>query len=115
MKRLCGLFAAAALLVGVSASAASAESSGPLSGLEAICLMQGGVWYPTGFSDFPFPACGSPNVTVWQDVPGSYASNQLVAANRLCIEAGFSGVALYGKGVADEQGPGISVETWACF
>jgi hypothetical protein len=115
MRRFCASVMAAALLAGVSVSSVSAESTGPLAGLEAICVMQGGVWDPSGIPGlFGTPVCFA-SFIVWQDVPGSYAQNQLVAAERLCKAAGFIGLAIYGKGVADEQGPGTAVDAWTCY
>ncbi len=81
MKRLCGLLAAAALLGGTFIPAAKAEETGPLAGLEAICVNQHGSWQLSGFMGLP--SCGT-ELFIWQDVPGSYERNQLVAVGRLC-------------------------------
>jgi hypothetical protein len=109
------LFAVAGLLLGASATAASADSTAPLTGLEAICIAQDGDWWPNGFPGFEHPACTDVGLVVWQDVSGSFARNQLAAADSLCKAAGFDGVELFGKGIVDEQGRiGFFVETWAC-
>jgi len=115
MRKLCTIFVTVVMLAGVSTTAASAESTGPLPGLEALCAVQGGVWDPDGIPGlFDTPVCFT-SLIVWQDVPGSYAQNQLLAAERLCIAAGFTGLAIYGKGIADEQGPGTAVDAWTCY
>jgi hypothetical protein len=109
-----GLLAAAALLLGASAPAASADSTAPLTGAEAICLQQGGTWHPSGFPTFEHPLCADLDLIVLQD-PGSSARNQLTAANRLCIAAGFLGARTFGKGIVDEEGrPAFLVVQWAC-
>jgi hypothetical protein len=113
MKRV-GLLAAAVLLLGVWAPAASADSTAPLTGAEAICLAQGGTWHPSGFPTFEHPLCADLELIVSQD-PGSSASNQLTAANRLCLAAGFRGAQTFGRPFVDEQGrPAFFVVQWAC-
>jgi hypothetical protein len=112
MKRLCGLLAAAALLGSTFIPAANAESTGPLAGLEAICVNLHGTWEPNGFMGLP--SC-STDLIIWQDVPGSYESNQLAAVGRLCEAAGFSGVYTFGKGlIHPELGAGFLVALWVC-
>jgi hypothetical protein len=112
MKWLCGLLAAAALAGSTFVPAANAESTGPLAGLEAICVNLHGTWDPTGFMGLP--SCYT-ELAIWQDVPGSYERNQLVAAGRLCEAAGFSGVYTFGKGLFDvELGAGFLVGLWVC-
>jgi hypothetical protein len=114
VKRLCGFLAVAALIVGASAPAASADATGPRIGLEVICVAQGGTWYPNGFPGFEHPACVDLGLIVWQE-PGSYESSQLAAVDSLCKAAGFDGVGTFGKGVVDLEGRiGFSVQTWAC-
>jgi hypothetical protein len=110
MKRLCGLVAASAFLFTGFVASASAEPSGPLSALEAICLQQGGTWYPYEVPFVGDVVCYDVGIAVYQ-VPGSYESSQILAVDRLCKAAGFTGVATFGKGI---PGPGFFVVTWAC-
>ena len=113
MKRI-GLLAAAAVLLGASAPAVHAASTGPLTGAEAICLKQGGTWHPNGFPTFEHPLCADLELIVLQD-PGSSASNQLTAVNSLCKAAGFRGAQTFGRPFVDEQGrPAFFVVQWAC-
>jgi hypothetical protein len=111
-KKTVGVLASAALLlVAASAPAAWADSTAPLSGAESICLAQGGTWYPSGFGGFEgLPVCTTTGFAVLQK-PGSYASTELVAVDRLCKAAGFDGVRLFGKGIPTG---GFFVETWVC-
>jgi hypothetical protein len=104
MKRI-GLVAAAALLLGASAPAASAESTGPLAGLEAICLSEGGTWYPYEVEDVGKVVCYT-NGLVFR------SQTQLTRLDSLCKAAGYSGFTFFGKGIPV---PGIYVETWACI
>ena len=109
-----GVLTAAALLLGASATIASADSTAPLTGAEAICLNQGGTWHPTGFPTFEHPLCADLGLIVLQD-PGSLASNKLTAANSLCKAAGFRGAQTFGRPFVDEQGrPAFFVVQWAC-
>jgi hypothetical protein len=112
MRRI-GLLAVAALLLGASAPAASADSTAPLTGAEAICLVQGGTWYPNGFPTFEHPLCADLELIVLQD-PGSSASNQLTAANSVCLAAGFRGAQTFGKGIVVDGRPAFFVVEWAC-
>ena len=110
MKRLCGLIAVAAVLGGVSVTAGHAQASGPLTGLEAICLAQGGTFRP----DAPVGTalCTNTGLVVYSQIPGSYESSGLVAIDRLCKAAGFGGVHPFGKGTPDG---GFAVAGWGCF
>jgi hypothetical protein len=109
MKWLCGLLATAALFAGVFVPVARSESDGPLAGVQAICAQQGGT-YQLGTPAGPV-ACHGVSFVIHREIPGSYASSQLVAVDRLCKAAGFIAVREFGKGLPDG---GFLVVTWAC-
>lgn len=106
MKRMGLVAATAALLLGASPPAASAESTGPLAGLEAICLKDGGTWYPYEVEFVGKAVCFDVNAFI---VP---SLTQLTYIERLCKAAGYSGFTVFGIGIPV---PGIYVETWACI
>jgi hypothetical protein len=104
MKRLCALMVtAAALITSIFIPAARAETTGPLAGLEAICLKEGGTWYPFEYEFVGKVVCFDPDFIV-------PSRTQLTNIERLCQAAGYSGVRTFGKGIP----VGILVETWAC-
>jgi hypothetical protein len=110
MKRLCGLVATAALFAGVLISAGHAEPAGPLAGLEAICLHQGGTFQPGVPAGIAW--CTNTGFIVYSQIPGSNEHSQLVAIDRLCKATGFGGVRPFGKGTPDG---GFAVVAWGCF
>jgi hypothetical protein len=107
MKRLSGLFAVAAVLGALFIPTGTAEpsSTGPLAGLEAICLEQGGLWYP-------YPVEGVGQVVCYDVGIIVRSQTQLTYLGSLCNAAGYSGFAFFGIGIPV---PGIYVETWACL
>lgn len=109
MKWLCGLLATAALFAGVFVPVARSESDGPLTALQAICLQQDGTF---GFVIPVAPVgCHGVRLIFNREIPGSYERTGLVAIDRLCKAAGFTGVGEFGKGLPD--GSFLAV-TWAC-
>jgi hypothetical protein len=110
MMRLCGLIVAAAVLCGVSATAGHAQASGPMTGLEAICLEQGGTFQPG--APVNTALCTNTGLVVYSQIQGSYERSGLVAIDRLCKAAGFGGVHPFGKGTTDG---GFAVAGWGCF
>jgi hypothetical protein len=105
MKRLCALMVTAAALIASSfIPVASAEPTGPLAGLEALCLKEGGRWSPYEVEGLGKVVCFGPEFFVpsW---------TQLTNYQRLCKAAGYSGFVVFGRGIPV---PGIYVYTWAC-
>ncbi len=110
-----GLLAVAALLLGASPPAASADPAGPLIGAESICANQGGTWHPSGFPTFPQPTCAGVGLIVWSDQPESGSgSNQLTAANSLCRAAGYGGAQTFGRAFVQDGRLGFFVVQWSC-
>lgn len=110
MKRLCGLVATAALIAGVMVPVGGARSSGSVTGLRAICHKQDGTFLPGAPAGVAW--CTDTSFVVDSLTPGSNASSQLGALDRLCKAAGFGGVRPFGKGLPDG---GFLVEAWGCF
>jgi hypothetical protein len=105
MKRLCALAAAVVTSLGCwFAPTAAADSVGPIAALEAICVQQGGTWYP-----YEVPFVGKVVCYVEFIVPSTV---QLTYLDRLCKAAGYGGVTWFGKGLPV---PGIYVGTWSCY
>jgi hypothetical protein len=110
MKWLCGLVATAALFISVLVPTGRAQSSGPLDGLEAICLHQGGTFQPGAPAGVAW--CTNTGLIVYSQIPGSEERSGLAAIDRLCKAAGFAGVRPFGKGIPDG---GFAVVAWGCF
>jgi hypothetical protein len=106
MKRLFAL--AAALLTSLVCwfpPTAAADPVGPTAALKAICVQQGGIWYPSEVELVGKVVCYTDGFIV-------PSTKQLTYLNSLCKAAGYGGVRWFGKGIPV---PGIYVATWSCY
>ena len=110
MKWLCGIVVTAALFTSVLVPSGRAQPTGPLAGIEAICLSQGGTFQPGAPAGVAW--CTNTGLIIYSQIPGSYESSGLAAIDRLCKAAGFGGVRPFGKGTPDG---GFAVVAWGCY
>jgi hypothetical protein len=106
MKRLCALAAALGMSLACwFPTTAAADPVGPTAALEAICVQQGGTWYPYEVDFVGQVVCYGDGFIVPSPL-------QLTYLDRLCKAAGYGGVSWFGKGIPV---PGIHVQTWSCY
>ena len=106
MKRLCAVAAALVTSLGCWFPAtAAADPVGPIAALEAICVQQGGTWYPYEVESVGKVVCYGNGFIV-------SSAAQLTYIKSLCKAAGYGGALFFGKGIPV---PGIYVGTWSCY